>query len=103
MAEITNGPRVYSLKAPVKILVKDASGKEDEHEIAVLNFKKPTGIDFRALDRSDGKIGMMFAFASSLTGQPDRVFDKLEAEDVAEVIKISTDFLQGFRATFESL
>lgn len=104
MAEITNGGVTLPLKKPVKLLLKDAAGNETEQEITHLVFKKPEGKDFRAFDRTDGKIGMMFAFGASLTGLPERVFDKLDGEeDLPEVLGILAGFLRRFREIFETL
>lgn len=97
MAEITNGPRTVPLKSPVKLLLRGADGNESEQEVSVLHFRKPQGADFRALDKDKGEIGKLMAFAAQITDQPGRVIDKLEAEDFAEVMKVTVGFMEGFQ------
>lgn len=78
-------PKTVKLRTPIVL------GKETVTE---LTFRPPTGKDFRKLRMEKGlELDAVLVFAGRLAGQPDIVIDKLEGEDLAEVIGIANVFM----------
>lgn len=100
MAETTNGPKTYSLLTPVTITRKAVGADtESDESISVLNFRRPTGRDFRALDSAKGEMSKLIAFAAQIADVPVLVIDKLDADDFQAVCEIAGGFLSGSQKT----
>lgn len=71
-----------------------------DEQISVLEFRRPTGADFRAIRPAEGNYDLMLQFAARLTGLPDSVFDDLDGvDDVPKVVGVISRFLMPGQKT----
>lgn len=80
-------PRTVVLRHPIEI---------GSQRIESLTFRPPTGKDFRQLP--EGDMDVTLALAGRLSGQTDAVIDRLQAEDLWEVLAVVGGFGPGGRA-----
>lgn len=79
----------------VKLRTPIALGEE---RIESLTFRPPTGKDLRRLPEG-GDMDVTLALAARLSGQTDIVIDRLQGEDLWEVLQVVGGFTPGGRAT----
>jgi hypothetical protein len=89
------GPVTVKLRKPIDF---------GSQRIEELTFRGPTGKEMRHLPYRDGyPMAPVLWLAGKISGQPDAVIDKLEGEDLAEVIAVASDFMPGSRTTGSEL
>lgn len=94
-----DGTVTLTLAHPVSLLLR--KGNEEKTEtVSTLKFRRVTGGDIRALGNIKKEGDMIADLFCRLTGIAPVVFDRLDAEDIAEGAEIIEDFLpQSLRAS----
>lgn len=88
-----SGPITIALSSPV------AFGKDTITEITIRPVK---GKDLRQDKDTDSGMARTLAMLGRLSGQPMKVIDELEGEDLGRCIKVVNDFLLDTRGTGDS-
>jgi hypothetical protein len=74
-----------SLQHPVKF---------GDETISVLEFRRPTGADFRKVRPAESNYDLMLQFAAILTDLPDSVIDQIDGvDDIPAVLGVVGGFL----------
>jgi hypothetical protein len=83
--------RTVKLREPVEL---------GEDKVVELTFRKPQAGDMRRFPAGPGAtIGDYLDLASSLSGQPKAVIDRLSIADMQDVVELIDGFGQGGRGT----
>jgi len=88
----------HTLVHPITITLKGPSGERQE-TITEIEVVKPKAGDMVAVDGVEGENNKELAMLAHLSGQPRRVIDELELEDLAELQKGLQAFLPGGQPT----
>lgn len=79
-----DGCKVIPLKEPLK---------EGSKTITELRLRRPKAGDLRALDTATGEVGRVLALAASLSGEFEKVLDRLGIEDFMTLNQVLDGFL----------
>lgn len=67
--------------------------------ISTLVLRRPKAGDFRGLKGMDKPFDMILDFAASLSDLSPAIIDRLDVEDMPQLIEVVSGFLGGFPAT----
>lgn len=88
-----NGTKTLTLTHPIRQTFRAANGTEREEVIEALNFRRVTLGDFTALQNIKHEGDRTMALFVRLTGKPQKLLEKMDAEDVAAAEGIIDAFL----------
>lgn len=70
--------------------------------VSELSFARPKAKQLRVIDQHKGEMAMLLALLGVLTGQPQKVIDELDADDLGEAVEIVKGFFGKFLPTGET-
>jgi hypothetical protein len=86
------------LAHPVTVTMIPRGGESQTSTIESLTLRRVTGADLRQVGKLEGA-AMTLALAARLSGQTDRVIDRLDGADILRLGKVIGDFLSASRPT----
>lgn len=105
MSKKTHEPVIITLSSPVTYVLKSENGEREE-TIETLKMRPPKAGDLLVMQDYLGnnqKMSATFALVAHLCGVPQRVIDKLEIDDFAQVAKELANFMPSGLAIGEML